>query len=126
MFLLVSVDNDSNYGTEKQEGDVYHNGNSEPKGFGKLSFLCTVYFVFYFYLFVCAIVLSDQNFSCGKCGLPSLGRASCDSHAAQRMVHAGCFQCFHNPLNSAIDYAIFNMCKYVNACSFKHRGVQTL
>ena len=74
MFLLVSVDNDSNYGTEKQEGDVYHNGNSEPKGFGKLSFLCTVYFVFYFYLFVCGIVLSDQNFSCGKCGLPSLGR----------------------------------------------------
>jgi lactoylglutathione lyase len=32
-----------NYGTEKQEGKVYHDGNSEPKGFGHI---CTYWFGF--------------------------------------------------------------------------------
>jgi len=26
----------SNWGTEKEEGEPYHNGNSDPRGFGKL------------------------------------------------------------------------------------------
>lgn len=25
----------SNWGTEKEEGEPYHNGNSDPRGFGK-------------------------------------------------------------------------------------------
>lgn len=28
-----------NHGTEEQQGQVYHNGNEEPKGFGHLAFL---------------------------------------------------------------------------------------
>ena len=30
-----------NYGTEKQEGKVYHNGNDEPQGFGHICMLTT-------------------------------------------------------------------------------------
>lgn len=37
--MFVFGSDDSNYGTEKQEGEVYHNGNSDPRGFGKLNVL---------------------------------------------------------------------------------------
>ena len=36
-------------------------------------------------------VFSQWDFSSGKFRLPSPGKASCDSHATQPMVHAGCF-----------------------------------
>ena len=29
-----------NHGTEKTEGPVYHNGNSDPRGFGHIAFTC--------------------------------------------------------------------------------------
>jgi len=29
-----------NHGTEDQEGPAYHTGNTDPKGFGHLAFLC--------------------------------------------------------------------------------------
>ena len=37
------------------------------------------------------------------------------SRAIQLTVYAGCFKCFHNPLNSDMDYRIFNKRADVNA-----------
>lgn len=32
----------SNWGTEKEEGEPYHNGNSDPRGFGKMLIMISV------------------------------------------------------------------------------------
>ena len=45
----------------------------------------------FFFFKVFTTVLSQWDFSLGKFGLPSPGKASCDSHATQPTVHAGCF-----------------------------------
>ena len=44
--------------------------------------------------------------------------------ATQPMVHAGCFECFHNPPNSDMDYRIFNVSTNVSAFDCT-RGVRT-
>ena len=44
------------------------------------------------------------------------------SRATQLRVHTGCFQCFHNPPNSDMDYEVFNVRTDVNACDCA-RGV---
>ena len=37
------------------------------------------------------------------------------------LVHAGLFWCFHNPLNSDLDYRTFNMCTW-SLCMHVHAG----
>ena len=54
--------------------------------------------------------------------LPSSGKASCDNHAIQPRVHAGCF----NPPNSDMDYEIYNSCTDVNACDCAQWSTDTV
>ena len=49
-------------------------------------FVLLLFFAFYF-----TTLLSHRDFSHGKFGLLSPGKASCDSRATQPTVHAGCF-----------------------------------
>ena len=49
-------------------------------------------FFFFFFYILFTTVLFQQDFSRGKFGLPSPGKASCSSRATQPMVYAGCFR----------------------------------
>jgi len=52
----------SNWGTEKEEGEPYHNGNSDPRGFGKLYCICVVW--------ICSWYMGQYNMlQLGKCHL---------------------------------------------------------
>ena len=57
-----------------------------------------------------------MDFSHGKFGLLSLGKASCDRIALPNLL------CFHNPSNSDVEYMIFNGRTDVNECDCT-RGV---
>ena len=46
------------------------------------------------------------------------------SRATKPTVHAGCFECFHNPPNSDVDCGIFNVLTDISARD-STRGVQT-
>ncbi len=36
----VTLELTHNHGSEKEEGQLYHNGNSDPRGFGHIAFMC--------------------------------------------------------------------------------------
>ena len=63
-------------------------------------------------------VLSQWDFSHGKFGSLSPGKASCD-RVPHFPTYGACwmFYCFHNPPNSDMDYGIFNVRTDVNACN---------
>ena len=63
------------------EDNAAHKAKVSDKGFHLLFFLLLLFIS----------VLSQWDFSYGKFGLLSLGKASCDSRATQPTVHAGCF-----------------------------------
>ena len=76
-------------------------------------------FTFIFLLFT--TVLSQRNFSHRKFGLPSLGKASCNSRATQSTVHAGYFSVsiIHQTLTRTTGSLVCAQC----SCMWLHMGV---
>ena len=66
--------------------------------------------------------------SLGKFGLPSSGKASCNSCATQPTMHAGCFSVsvIHQTLTWTTGYRMFNVHTDVNACNCKQGFMDTI
>ena len=83
-------------------------------GLVTLHWFSDITFTSFFFTFYNCIVPMD--FSHGKFGLLFPGESQLrQSRATQPTVHTGCL-IIHNPLNSDMDYGIFNVRTDVNAC----------
>ena len=71
------------------------------------------FFSFFFFFFT---VLSHWDFTHGKVELLSPGKAAVKESCFPAYSACWVFSCFHNPPNSDMDYRIFNVLTYVNAC----------
>ena len=78
------------------------------------------------YISLFATILSQWDVSREKFGLPSPGKASCDSVALPNLSSMLGMFCFHNPPNSHIDHRIFNVRTYVNACDCTQECTDTV